>query len=353
MPDRPGDDGRERDRHGTLAQHGPPLGKRRTSPRTAIPQVLVIVFGMPADELGLLDPEELAMRPATNDDGIEVLWRLVSMFSGKGEMDRETFMKGLLAFGAAPLLPSLLTENTDVPARMAQQLNASGGLSSAVVDDFEAITLSQRHLYWSTAPLPLYTSVKAHVSLGQELLSAGGSQAETRRLATALSESAMLAGRIAFFDLKRVQPAESDLTLALQATEEAGDHALAAAVLAHVSFLAAHNGDASAARAALSAATAHSRHRTGPLTRAWLSCVEAEVMASVNDSDTSMRALNRAEGLLPDEATNPIGWTSSMRPGSQDSPATLTTSSETTSRPAPTSKRPWSSSIPTRRSRRP
>ncbi|MDP9827308.1 helix-turn-helix domain-containing protein [Kineosporia succinea] len=278
-------------------------GERAPEPRYR--KYLVIVFGMPADELGLLDPEELAMRPATNDDGIEVLWRLVSMFSGKGEMDRETFMKGLLAFGAAPLLPSLLTENTDVPARMAQQLNASGGLSSAVVDDFEAITLSQRHLYWSTAPLPLYTSVKAHVSLGQELLSAGGSQAETRRLATALSESAMLAGRIAFFDLKRVQPAESDLTLALQATEEAGDHALAAAVLAHVSFLAAHNGDASAARAALSAATAHSRHRTGPLTRAWLSCVEAEVMASVNDSDTSMRALNRAEGLLPDEGDEP------------------------------------------------
>jgi transcriptional regulator with XRE-family HTH domain len=278
-------------------------GERAPEPRYR--KYLVIVFGMPADELGLLDPEELAMRPVPNEDGIDVLWRLVSMFSGRGEMDRETFLKGLLAFGASPLLPSLLAEDAEVPARMAQQLNSSGGLSAAVVDDFERITISQRRLYWSTAPLPLYTSVKSHVALGQELLSVGGPQAEARRLAVALSESAMLAGRIAFFDLKRAEPAEADLTLALQATEEAGDHALAAAVLAHVSFLAAHNGDASAARAALSAAVAHSRHHTGPLTRAWLSCVEAEVMAGVDDPATSLRALSRAEGLLPGEGEEP------------------------------------------------
>ncbi|MBT0771247.1 helix-turn-helix transcriptional regulator [Kineosporia sp. J2-2] len=278
-------------------------GERAPEPRYR--KYLVIVFGMPADQLGLLDPEELAMRPVQNDDGIEVLWRLVSMFSGRGDMDRETFLKGLLAFGATPLLPSLLEEKAELPSRLAHQINSSGGLSTAVVEDFEAITVSQRHLYWSTAPLPLYTSVKSHVTLGQELLKAGGPQAVTRRLAVALSESAMLAGRIAFFDLKRAEPAEADLTLALQATEEAGDHALAAAVLAHVSFLAAHNGDASAARATLAAAVAHSRHHTGPMTRAWLSCVEAEVMASVNDPATSLRALSRAEGLLPDEGEEP------------------------------------------------
>jgi transcriptional regulator with XRE-family HTH domain len=277
-------------------------GERAPEPRYR--KYLVMVFGMPADELGLLDPEELAMRPEVNGSGIDVLWRFVSMFGGNGgEIDRETFLKGLLAFGASPLLPSLLSHDDGADAshpRLARDLAASGGVSARAVEDYAAITAGHRSLYWTAAPLPLYGSVKSHVLLGNELLHKGGPDPALRRLATAVGESAMLAGRIAFFDLKRAEPAQADLGLALDATEKSGDHALAAAVLAHMSFVALHSGDAAAARDLLSAAFAHSVHRTTPLTRAWLNCVRCEITASLDDEAVSLASLGRAESLLAD-----------------------------------------------------
>lgn len=277
-------------------------GERAPEPRYR--KYLVMVFGMAADELGLLEPEELAMRPDALDGGVDVLWRFVAMFSGDGgELDRETFLKGLLAFGASPLLPSLLAQDPPrgtTQSRLARETRSSGALSTRAVEDYEAITAGHRHLYWSAAPLPLYASVKSHVMLGDELLRKGGTDTSVRRLGAALSESAMLAGRIAFFDLKRTDPARDDLGLALDATEKSGDHALAAAVLAHLSFVAAHTGDGQGARDLLGAAVAHSVHHTSALTRAWLHAVQCEISASLGDQPASLVALGRAESLLAD-----------------------------------------------------
>lgn len=277
-------------------------GERAPEPRYR--KYLVMIFGMTADQLGLLDSEEQAMRPDVPNAGIDVLWRFVAMFGGDGgDIDRETFLKGLLAFGASPMLPTLLGQ--DAPSangqpRLIREVGGSGAISMRAVEDYEAITVGHRHLYWSAAPLTLYTSVKSHVMLGNELLNNGGTDAAVRRLGSALSESAMLAGRIAFFDLKRPDPARVDLGLALQATERSGDHALAAAVLAHLSFVAAHSGDSDDARDMLSAALAHSVHHTSALTRAWLHAVQCEISATFNDRTASITALGRSETLLAD-----------------------------------------------------
>ena len=276
------------------------------APERRYRKYLVQIFGKPADELGLLDPEELAMRPAVHDGGIDLLWRFVTMLGGNGgEIDRETFLKGLLAFGAAPLMPSLLTGDSTIHPRLSHEIATPGAMSLRAVEDFETITAGHRRLYWSAAPLPLYSSVKSHVLLGNELLHKGGPDTAVRRLATALSESAMLAGRIAFFDLKRPGPAETDLGLALEATERSGDHALAAAVLAHMSFVAAHTGHATNARQLLAAALAHSVNHTGALTRAWLNAVHCEISASLGDETASLAALGRSETLLTDNSTYP------------------------------------------------
>jgi transcriptional regulator with XRE-family HTH domain len=282
-------------------------GERAPEPRYR--KYLVLIFGMPADELGLLDPDELAMRPEVSDGGVDLLWRFATMFGGNGgEIDRETFLKGLLALGASPLLPSLMSSDDtarDAYPRLSRESGSPGAVSARAVKDYEAITAGHRRLYWSTDPLPLYTSVKSHVTLGDELLNKGGSDDAVRRLSAALSESAMLAGRIAFFDLKRPEPAHADLELALDATEKSGDNALAAAVLAHMSFVAAHTGNRAAAHHLLSAAMAHSVNHTDALTRAWLNCVQAEVTASLGDRADSFAALNRAESLLTEAGRNP------------------------------------------------
>jgi transcriptional regulator with XRE-family HTH domain len=275
-------------------------GARAPEPRYR--KYLVLVFGKPADELGLLDAEEQAMRPAMHDGGLDTLWRFVNMVGGGQNIDRETFLKGLIAFGAAPLLPSLLSSEppAHVPPRLAMHLRSSTAISAQAVADYEGITAAHRGLYWTAAPMVLYGSVKSHVALGEELLGKSGTDPLVRRLSSALGESAMLAGRIAFFDLKRPEPAEGDLRLALHASETSGDHPLAAAVLAHLSFVAAHLGDAASMRDLVDAAFAHSAQRTGPLVRAWLHAVDSEVSATVDDRPASLRALGRSQSLLTD-----------------------------------------------------
>jgi tetratricopeptide (TPR) repeat protein len=105
----------------------------------------------------------------------------------------------------------------------------------------------------------------------------GAGDTQTRaRLGSSLAASAMLAGRLAFFDLRRPAVAQRCYDVALTATREAGDHALAAAVLGHMAFLPAFTGDAAKALELVDAAQQHCWHGVSPLVRSWLHCVAAE-----------------------------------------------------------------------------
>src|SRR2546430_8907208 len=61
-------------------------------------------------------------------------------------------------------------------------------------------------------------------------------------MASALSESNMLAGRLAFFDLQQPEIAQASYVLGLQAAQDARDPLLASAVLAHMAFIPAFSG---------------------------------------------------------------------------------------------------------------
>jgi transcriptional regulator with XRE-family HTH domain len=278
-------------------------GERWPEPRYR--KYLVSVFGKTADQLGLLEPEELALRPDDGGSGnadVDLLWRFITMLGGWGEgIDRETFLRRLLALGASPLLsavPSLDMNDGESWQRFARETDATHALSAAAVEDYEMITARHRRLYWSASPWAFYASVRAHVELGTQLLGKNGTDAARVRLACAVGESAMLAGRIAFFDLRQPETARREYRLALDTTEDAGDHALAAAVFAHTSFVAADAGNDALTRDLLHAAHAHAVNRTGPITRAWLNAVEAEAMARLGDERTCLNALARAQSLL-------------------------------------------------------
>ncbi|MDR0359426.1 MAG: helix-turn-helix domain-containing protein, partial [bacterium] len=70
---------------------------------------LVAIFGMTASELGLLTPEELAVRPA--GQFVTELKRLMSIaeeeIHGAG-LDRAAFLRGLLGLGSLPLVTYLI-----------------------------------------------------------------------------------------------------------------------------------------------------------------------------------------------------------------------------------------------------
>ncbi|MBP2703168.1 helix-turn-helix transcriptional regulator [Microbispora sp. RL4-1S] len=269
-------------------------GERRPDPRYR--KHLVTVFGKPASELGLLTSEELAMRPVS--EVVDEIRRLLSMIAGNVDgIDRSTFLRGLLGVGV--LAPLLGDGGEAVPDDGHRAVDAeSAGAFADVVD-------RQAALYWTAPAREVYQSSVAHTGLGMRLLRTAPQGAARLTLAEAAARSALLSGRIAFFDLDDAPTAERLFRLALTATRECGDHALAAAVLAHASFVPGFAGDRASALALMDAAFAHAWHGVGPLTRAWLHCVASEISARCGEPKECMRHIDRADRMADGPGDDP------------------------------------------------
>ena len=183
----------------------------------------------------------------------------------------------------------------------------------AVAADFAAITTAYRHLYWTIPAADLSPLVAGHAGFGASILSVTADSAR-QVLATALSEVALLAGRLAFFDLQEPEVAQPHFVLALQAAYEANDSLQGAAALAHMAFAPAFSGDrtrAEEARDRIRAAHAFARRGDAPLAiMAWLNAVEAEIETRLDNARDALRLIDRAETLLanePDDA-EPPAW---------------------------------------------
>lgn len=186
-------------------------------------------------------------------------------------------------------------------------------LPVAVAADFAAITTAYRHLYWTIPAADLSPLVAGHAGFGASILSVTADSAR-QVLATALSEVALLAGRLAFFDLQEPEVAQPHFVLALQAAYEANDSLQGAAALAHMAFAPAFSGDrtrAEEARDRIRAAHAFARRGDAPLAiMAWLNAVEAEIETRLDNARDALRLIDRAETLLanePDDA-EPPAW---------------------------------------------
>lgn len=188
---------------------------------------------------------------------------------------------------------------------------------ASVSRDFEAVTRSHRHFYWSVAPATLHPSVLEHARLGCALLPETADPAR-RRLAAALAESYLLAGRIEFFDLRQPDRAGETLLRALQAAGEADDPLLGAAILAHTAFIPGWAGDRGAAAERMVAARTYARR--GPASAelsAWLDAVEAECETRCGDTRTALHLIGHAEDTLSagSEHATPVwmDWFSPVR----------------------------------------
>ncbi|HSA52534.1 MAG TPA: hypothetical protein VLH10_20810 [Yinghuangia sp.] len=192
-----------------------------------------------------------------------------------------------------------LTDLVPAPGR-------TGRLGSPVADQYARLTASYRQMYWVAPALMTYDPVVSHVLLGDKLLKAPGPSRPRRVLAASVSETAMLAGRIAFFDLGNELYARRFYQLAEQAAYEAQEPLLRQAVFAHQAFMPAFNGRTGEARALIARANhvgALADAGAPALMRSWLCAVNAEIESLVGDKDIALRLMDRAEDLLchPDE----------------------------------------------------
>ncbi|MGW4919557.1 helix-turn-helix domain-containing protein [Streptomyces albidoflavus] len=184
-------------------------------------------------------------------------------------------------------------------------------------EDYLAVVRAHRRLYWSVAPATLHPAAVAHAALGHALLTE--TAGHTRALvATGLSESHLLAGRIEFFDLHEPDRASATWLRALQAAGEANDPLLGAAVLAHTAFIPGWAGDRATAMERMVAARTYARR--GPASAdllAWLDAVEAECETRCGHVRTALNLIGHGEDLLArsseHETPEWMDWFSAVR----------------------------------------
>ncbi|WP_045876516.1 helix-turn-helix transcriptional regulator [Pseudofrankia sp. DC12] len=263
-------------------------GERHPEPRYR--KHLVTVFGKPASELGLLTPDELKMRPEprTGKQGD------MAADAGSGpDWDRAAVLRALLGTSALPLLSPLLSVTS---------IEGEEPAGSAAVDPeaYAKIANGQRELYWSSPARLLFEASFAHTHLGVTLVR-GARGTRRTALATGLVQSALLAGRLAFFDLSQPAVAARCYEVALTASKEAGDHALAATVLGHMAFIPGFSQDPDSARNLIAAALQHCWHGVQPIVRSWLHAVSSEIEARGGAAASSRHKIDLAEASLPDQ----------------------------------------------------
>jgi hypothetical protein len=193
-------------------------------------------------------------------------------------------------------------------------------LPGSIVTDYITITSAYRHMYWTVPPAQLHDAVTSHVKLGMVLI-ASVPEAARRSLASAIAESSLLVGRIEFFDMQEPVQAQQSLVTALQASQDARDSLLGAAVLAHMAFIPAFSGEprrANEARDKVRAARTFARRASAPPEMlAWLDAVEAEAETRFGDTRKALQLIRNAEGIFATEPPRPsppwLDWFSPIR----------------------------------------
>jgi transcriptional regulator with XRE-family HTH domain len=223
----------------------------------------------------------------------ETLWRI--LMDEPDGMDRKQFLRLALATGAASTLGTV--EAVASPTSV---------LDPRSVKSYATIAAVQRDLYWTLdAPAMLDTAL-GHLRLGSRLLNTSRHGSEpTTALAAAVAHTALLAARVALFDLGQARLAERCFAIAESASAEAHDPWLAAVIAGHHAFVPGFAGDLTGARCHLDLAMVHLRRRPNGLIESWVGCVSAELHARTGDGAMARSLTDRAEQSLARAADIP------------------------------------------------
>lgn len=279
-------------------------------PLPAYQRVLEALFEVPVTDLGFRPSWTTPWQPRTPPGGAEGVGEHGGPRRQEGDdrVRRREFMAGAMALGTAPLVGShnggsrALSVNGDISrARHMDVLGGhgvGGALDQDTVDGYAIIAGQQRRLYWKVPAPRVFQPVATHAQLGVDMLRGSTAGRQRGTLASRVAETALLAARLAFFDLQQPASARRFYQVAIAAAREADDHQLGSAVLGHLAFIPAFAGQGGEARDLMRAAHAHAARGVSSVHRAWLYAVESEIETRVGGGDRSSSLIQRAAETL-------------------------------------------------------
>jgi hypothetical protein len=279
-------------------------------PLPAYQEVLESLFGLPIERMGFPAPwpgaprRELGEDPGPTPGGASAARSYRDDREKAEPVKRRQFVAGAVALGSAatgwndPPRPAPVARIGPEGTTALAAASRRAALDPQAVAGYAAITAQHRSLYWTVPAETMIEPVRTHAELGTELLGATGSSMLRARLAAPVAESALLAARLAFFDVQRPDCAGVYFDTARAAAKESGDPALLSAVLAHAAFPAAFAGVSGQARALIRQALEAGLRGSSPELRSWLYAVQSEVEARLGDGRAATEAIARAEAEL-------------------------------------------------------
>lgn len=286
------------------------VAKWERGEKTPIPeyqQLLSMLFDATPAELGLATPGLVTVEPAgTEGSGSDnVPWAEILLALGapghllhrylieEWESDLLKRRELLKSMGLAAVASTL--------AALPPPVAHGAGLADHLLADQDTLqclgqlAASYQRLYPDTAPQVLMTPIKAHLSTVAELLRQGCAPRERRLLLMNQSQVAMLAGRVAFFDLRDPLAARGYLMLAYDSAVAVGDASLAAGALGHLSFVPADAAQWSAAEDHLGRAVAYAKQGAPTVVQSWLAAVTSEIRTNAGDHRGALAAIDAAK----------------------------------------------------------
>jgi transcriptional regulator with XRE-family HTH domain len=169
-------------------------------------------------------------------------------------------------------------------------------LSEETASNLAAVTASYRRMYHTVDAHDLIDGVAQHVRTTRAYWRRTTDPELRPSLAAITSQTAMLAGRMSFFDLGRSSQAEPYYQTALEAAAGAGDRALQAVALGTKSFISRDRGDFDGALHLLR--QAQDLTADEPTIRSWATALEAMTHSWAHQPNQSLAAMEQAEALL-------------------------------------------------------
>ena len=276
-------------------------GGKTPIPRKRL-EILANLLGYPAEIIAPVNNSRsiISLKNAKN------MQEIISTLSDMHEVDkpRRELLQELLSIACFSLvLPPKELLNPDSWEQLSAATIHSLSIDSEVLDDLDTITQSYWRLRANIASDNLLSGVLGHFQTIIQLISTSQNETTWKKLYSVAGETAQIIGQM-LFDIHDYANAWSCYKFSINAAQNAYNYDLESVGLGRMSFLYTYNKQAYKALPLLQKAQQLPKTTGNDIISPWISAIEAEVYASMGDSDACSRALERAEQITTQKTTD-------------------------------------------------